>query len=563
MRWIAILCVAWCVLTAASGLWGHRVVREAIKSWHADELRRTMAAVAELASIATWSTPWENDPRWIALERQLTLDLVPIRRADAIPESSSSHGAVADWSESADGQWRVSLTLPVHDNSRLQRVAIRGTRVVSPSIAIRSWWRAWSVSAIVGGLAFAMTIAWRTKEARRWSARLLPWYQATHRNTPAEEATLPSPKSVAADEVELQLEHVREVVNGWLAELQQTSHHNGLVLDSMLEGVLAVDERSRVWLVNSALRKMLEISSENAFLRPLVEVLRAPRVVQLVTDVLTCGIVQEDLLEIGTASRRFLRMRAYPLPLPGNANGVVLTVRDETQLHQGELIRRDFVTNASHELKTPLAAIRAYAETLQLGALTDPPAAEKFVTNIISQADRMDRLVKSMLQLARVQSGTQSLDIREFEAVAALQATIEAVGGLSTAKGVSVSMHSDPQRIPIRSDLEAFQTVTGNLLSNAIRYTPSGGAVEVNVSLDADWVNVVVSDTGVGIPEEDQQRIFERFYRVEKDRNDLSGGTGLGLSIVKHLVQALNGTISLTSRVNVGSSFLVRLPVTR
>ena len=177
------------------------------------------------------------------------------------------------------------------------------------------------------------------------------------------------------------------------------------------------------------------------------------------------------------------------------------------------------------------------------------------------QADRMDRLVKSMLQLARVQSGAQVLEFREFEAVEALQATIDTAVGLSSAKRVSVSLHCQPERMTIRTDREAFETITSNLLSNAIRYTPPGRSVNVSLSLDENWLTVVVSDTGAGIPEEDQQRVFERFYRVEKDRNENCGGTGLGLSIVKHLVQSLNGTVALTSRVNVGSSFQIRLPI--
>ena len=219
-----------------------------------------------------------------------------------------------------------------------------------------------------------------------------------------------------------------------------------------------------------------------------------------------------------------------------------------------------FVADASHELKTPLAAIRAYAESLQLGALNDKELAEKFIANIISQADRINGLVQGMLQLSRVEVGV-ALKFQQFDVMDALKPCFAAASVVAQSKGVLLQVDASQEAMVIRCDRDGFQTIASNLLSNAVRYTDAGGVVSVNCELHDQVFRLSVRDTGIGIKPEDLDRVFERFYRAEKDRSSDTGGTGLGLSIVKHLVQALGGTVHATSQPGSGSSFVVELPV--
>jgi two-component system phosphate regulon sensor histidine kinase PhoR len=238
-----------------------------------------------------------------------------------------------------------------------------------------------------------------------------------------------------------------------------------------------------------------------------------------------------------------------------------MTVRDETLLKRIESVRRDFVTNASHELKTPLAAIRAYAETLQMGAIDDAEATQNFLSGILSQADRINGLIVGMLQLARVQAGGAILKRVRFEVQAEIESCLDAAEVMARAKQVTLTTELPEAPLFMYSDPEAVQTVVSNLLSNAVRYTPAGGKVSLRLTAAGTGLIIRVQDTGVGIEKEELSRIFERFYRVERARTSETGGTGLGLSIVKHILQALGGTVTVTSELNVGSSFEVYLPV--
>jgi two-component system phosphate regulon sensor histidine kinase PhoR len=245
--------------------------------------------------------------------------------------------------------------------------------------------------------------------------------------------------------------------------------------------------------------------------------------------------------------------------LRGPHAGAVIVVRDVSEVRQLEAMRRDFVSGVSHELKTPLTVIQACTETLLNGALEDGEVARRFLGQIDEQAERLLQLILAMLQLARVESGSEILHVEELDLSDLAGDVVDAFRAVAENRGVQL-MQQGAVSLAARADEQAVRTILSNLVDNAIKHTPAGGQVVVDLRSSADGPTLVVRDTGSGIPEELLGRIFERFYRVEKDRSRERGGSGLGLAIVKHLCQALQAILTVRSRLGEGSEFTVRFP---
>ena len=513
------------------------------------------------------------------MEQRFDLEVVP-QTPSASPHHPDPRQAQVLWSDTAaDGpRLRVGLKTPISllpqstsstgsqtepaqqtANKRTQ-YSVQFTRLLPASRTRSFWWQLWLGCNACSAILVAEVLRRKRKHESLERTILSPWLAATQNMDEMQEQdwTLLPPLDDVNSPLEPHLSLMAERINQLVSHLQNANDRSDLVLGNLQEGVLAVDDASRILLANNALTRLLELNDENYLYRPLLEVVRIPVVTQLIDSVLKERVQREVTVDFGNASRS-LRLLARPLPLGDDRQGALLTVRDETLLKRIESVRRDFVANASHELKTPLAAIRAYAETLQMGALDDRDAAEQFVSNIITQADRINGLVQGMLQLSRVQAGT-ALRIEAFDIGEALTPCIAAAEAMAKNKGVQLEVSIAPS-LMIRSDRDGFQTIASNLLSNAVRYTPNKGTVSVSAKQEDSWMLLSVMDTGVGIHPQDLERIFERFYRAEKDRSVDTGGTGLGLSIVKHLVQALDGRVSAESQPNAGSRFDVRLPI--
>jgi two-component system phosphate regulon sensor histidine kinase PhoR len=260
-------------------------------------------------------------------------------------------------------------------------------------------------------------------------------------------------------------------------------------------------------------------------------------------------------------------LTVHAAKLPGSpARGAVLVLHDTSELRRLERVRQEFVTNVSHELKTPLSVIKACVETLLDGAADDPAYRESFLQQISDQGERLHALILDLLSLARIESGTEVFEFRNVSLGPIVAHCLERHSARAETKHQSLQAVA-PQRLPpntadvtIWADEEAVSEILDNLVDNAVKYTPDGGKILVRWHEDADQVCLEVEDSGIGIPEADLPRIFERFYRVDKARSRELGGTGLGLSIVKHLVQAMNGSILARSQVGKGTVFSVRLP---
>jgi two-component system phosphate regulon sensor histidine kinase PhoR len=240
--------------------------------------------------------------------------------------------------------------------------------------------------------------------------------------------------------------------------------------------------------------------------------------------------------------------------------GVVVVLRDVSEVKRLEQMRQQFIANVSHELKTPLSSIKAYAETLLGGALKDPVHAQRFLERIDEQANRLHQLIMDMLSLARIESSQAPLELAIVPLGRVVQRTLADHERQAASKQVTLENRFADAPILVRADEEALRQILNNLIDNAVKYTPVGGCVSVAGRVDGGVVLCEVTDTGPGIAAEHHGRLFERFYRVDKARSRELGGTGLGLAIVKHLTQAMGGSVEISSQVGQGSTFTVRLP---
>jgi two-component system phosphate regulon sensor histidine kinase PhoR len=264
-------------------------------------------------------------------------------------------------------------------------------------------------------------------------------------------------------------------------------------------------------------------------------------------------------IQLGGPNPRHLEMHAVRFPSQGPLLGTVAVFHDVTEIHQLESMRRDFVANVSHELRTPLTAIRGFAETLRSSEVS-AEQRRQYLDVILRHADRLTALIEDLLELSRIEGGTRDLALEPVDVGALARSLLQDLKPRLEAGRMTAVVQTGPAPTAALTDRRALEQVLLNLLDNAIKYSEPGGRIEIALTSSPDGVRIDVSDTGIGIPEADRARIFERFYRVEKARSRDLGGTGLGLSIVKHLVQALDGEVFVASREGKGTTFTLRLP---
>lgn len=352
-------------------------------------------------------------------------------------------------------------------------------------------------------------------------------------------------------------EEMRQVFVAQLAQMERDRVELRTVLASMVEGVLVVDAEQRVSFFNDAAARMLDIR-EAAQGQPLWQLTRHGSLHEAVDEVFADEGTCHRELSWGASEPRVLLIQGARLH--GTPRGAVLVLHDVTHVRQLERIRQDFVANVSHELKTPLTAIKASVETLLDGAWQDPEHFPRFLRRIQEGADRLHRLVLDLLSLGRIEAGREQFQVESLAVAGAVEACLARHEPQATGRRVRLVPSAPPTAVHVRADDEALAEILDNLVDNAVKYTPAGGEVSVTWEAAGDHVAIAVRDTGIGIPEKDLPRVFERFYRVDRARSRELGGTGLGLSIVKHLAQALGGSVTAASVVGAGSTFTVQLP---
>ena len=321
------------------------------------------------------------------------------------------------------------------------------------------------------------------------------------------------------------------------------------ILSSMNEGVLVVGRDGRVVLTNPALRAMLLIAPDAAG-KSVLQVVRNAELNQLLGSAARGAEAEVELELAGLMPRRAL-VRA--VTLKDEPGGVLAVFVDVTELRRLEAVRRDFVANASHELRSPLTTVRAAAETLRT-VENDAKATARFVELIQRNTERLANLIDDLLELSRIESRELKLTLESLDLSSVVDRILAQHAHRAQLKHIALA--HDVTRAPgVLADRRALEHVLGNLIDNALKYCPDGASVRISAKSEADTVRVAVADTGPGIPMEHLPRVFERFYRVDAGRSRELGGTGLGLSIVKHLVEAMGGAVAVDSRAGAGSTF--------
>jgi len=332
-----------------------------------------------------------------------------------------------------------------------------------------------------------------------------------------------------------------------------------VLFNSMLEGLLLLDGRRRIYLANRAFKNLFGIKAELRG-KTIMEALRLHELADLVERVETEGQVFDYELKLPELSGRWLRVNAAVISnAAGAREGTILVFHDLTRLKQLERTREDFVANVSHELRTPLSLIKGYVETLLDGARDNPEVAERFLKIIERNAERLDLLIQDLLTISALESGRMELNLQPV----ALRALAEKVFAdlQAKAKNKDVSLINDLPELTANADVNRLEQVLANLVDNAIKYGRAQGSVKVSGQKVADGkVEIFVQDDGPGIPPESLDRVFERFYRVDKARSRDQGGTGLGLSIVKHIVHSHGGEVWAKSEPGKGATFFFTLP---
>jgi two-component system, OmpR family, phosphate regulon sensor histidine kinase PhoR len=447
----------------------------------------------------------------------------------------------------------IRLALPLSQID-LSLVELRQRQLVATLVVLL-------IGALVA-FAFARMFAARVQRLQRFSQRIAEGdFRPLIRESPRDEL------SDLADSLNLTAARMDREIRLLSGERNRSS----AILRSMVEGVAVIDAEERLVFYNRAFSEILNVDPASAEGRPLIEVIRNSDLLSLIrralrgdeglqTDI-TMGITQTQSFSITAAPVKALDIAASGRAPNEKPSGAVVVLHDVTELRRLERVRQDFVANVSHEFKTPLTAIQGFAETLLAGALDDPENNRRFLEIIRNHAMRLARLTNDLLKLARIEAGKMELEFSSVGLLELIEACTETTLLKANRKEITLEITVPPQLPAVRGDAALLRDVLQNLLDNAIQYTPPRGHICVAASAGKREAVVTVTDTGIGIPLADSERIFERFYRVDAARSREAGGTGLGLSIAKHIVEAHGGKLWVESTVGQGSKFSFSLPL--
>jgi two-component system phosphate regulon sensor histidine kinase PhoR len=333
------------------------------------------------------------------------------------------------------------------------------------------------------------------------------------------------------------------------------------LIENMGSGLILIDGRGYINLVNRAYKELFEVDSTNFLYKLYHDAFTHKEIIEVVEEIFMTEVKVRKQLHLPLKIER-RHFEVYGAPIIGTNDewkGIVLVFHDITELKKLEQVRKDFVANVSHELKTPITSIKGFSETLLDGALKDQQTAEYFLSIILKESDRLQTLIQDLLDLSKIEQQGYQLSVQTCDVKEILEDIKIILQNKSKEKEVEISVSLPEGLLLIEGDLYRLKQIFINLISNALTYTPKGGSVHVKAKKHDQFVQVIVSDTGIGMKKEEIPRIFERFYRVDRARSRNSGGTGLGLAIVKHLVEAHKGQISVSSKIGEGTTFTVKL----
>lgn len=348
-----------------------------------------------------------------------------------------------------------------------------------------------------------------------------------------------------------------------MTRIRQNENHLQSVLSNMINGIVMMDASGSILIMNERAEQILGISAAKLIGRHYREMKQQFELSQLIIEGFETKSHIHEEITFYYPEERLLELNIVPIYQGSSSDlgGVLLVLQDVSAIRRLERMRSEFVANVSHELKTPIAAVKGFAETLLGGAVKDEETTKAFLGIIYDESERLNRLIGDILELSKIESRRAPLILSPVDIKQFMTNTIAILEVSADQKQIEVNLTS-PEELYMEGDEDRLRQIFVNLLSNAISYTPEGGKIFVNISVtEQEKVQITIKDTGIGIPEKDLPRIFERFYRVDKARSRGSGGTGLGLSIVKHLVEMHKGTITVESAVGEGTTFTLELPL--
>lgn len=518
------------VFTLLVLIWGaERSMRTALESDVRLGLEREARIVADLLpnDRSTWQAT-------VARSSARSGHRIVVRDADGttVAASDSLLGPNVMRVEVAEGLGTIMIAAPldgVDDSVRLARGSMTGAAVLAVLLALGL--------AVVAGRSVATPMVQLAAAARAIATGGNPRF----------------PKSGIAeiDALAQALRQTNRELADRFEELNREKSASMAIVDAMGEGIIAADARSRIVLVNQAARTILGYDAD-APLPDLRTLFRVKGARELVAGVLESREVAEREVELGG---QVLSLHTRPL----EGGGALLVLRDLTAVRRLEAIRRDFVANVSHELKTPLTSISGYAETLVTGEVDDDTRT-RFLRTILNNAHRMQGLVDDLLDLSRIESGRWTPRPERLSLTHTVEEAWALLAERAATRGVSLTTSIAGPAEHVRIDPSAMRQILGNLFDNALRYVGPGGAIEVLAKPMNGMVEVAVIDNGTGIPSEHLPRVFERFYRVDPSRSREEGGTGLGLAIVRHMIEAHGGRIAAESAPREGTTIRFTVP---
>ncbi|AGL01048.1 two-component system histidine kinase PnpS [Desulfoscipio gibsoniae] len=368
----------------------------------------------------------------------------------------------------------------------------------------------------------------------------------------------------SGDEIEklaITLEQMADTIKEKVRLISEGRNKLETVLASMSSGVIFIDKSGRIDLVNPAAEKFLAFLIRRGGDIPHGSSIRYPELSSAINEALQKGQVIEQEVKIFIPEEAILAVTVSPFrDQTGALNGVVAVMHDISRIRKLEKIRTEFIDNVSHELKTPVTAIKGFTETLLDGAMYQQDICREFIEIIDKETARLSRLVHELLDLSKIESKNTQIKTKSMDINKIIRDTVAKLRGQIDGSGLEIKLSLPGKPVIAKANSDMIDQVLINLIDNAVKYTYTGGEIEIEVSEDDQNVVIKVRDNGIGIPAVDLERIFERFYRVDKTRSRAMGGTGLGLSIVKHIVELHGGIVGVQSTPGVGSEFFFTLP---
>ncbi len=348
-----------------------------------------------------------------------------------------------------------------------------------------------------------------------------------------------------------------------IMEIKDQNIKNSAILSSMLNGVIAVDNHKHVMFINPAAELLFGFKEDEIKGKHILEAFRNNQLDEQIQTLLDDNVQTAIEIEMGRPEHRILNLYSNPIVSSKRANeriGVVIIIADVTDMRKLEFMRKDFVANVSHELKTPLTSIRGFVETLKNGAVDNIEVRDKFLDIIDMETGRLSTLIEDLLVLSDIEKRSSMIEKSQINVCEAAQNVVDMLGEIGKKKNVNISLECDDKCGELFGNSGWFKQMLINLIDNGIKYTPNDGSVWVRLRDNTDELVISIEDNGIGIPSDHIDRLFERFYRVDKARSRNVGGTGLGLAIVKHVVLSFEGKIEVKSEYGVGTEFIVRIP---